>query len=96
MKKMHAAALAVSLVVFLSAFSVMGPRFGYFLTPVQQVGVQRPQTINNSCLFGACDRPASIGGIAASQVALAQVGGNGLSRYFNNLVANATYGLAAF
>ena len=96
MQKVKATLLIVGLALFLNAFSVMGPHFGYRL--VSLLGVSQVQTQSAPpCLFGQCDRPTGVSYIGSGliQTPQAQVGSQGLSQYFNSLAGGAL-GVAAF
>lgn len=93
MKKMKSLFLVFSVVVMLSAFSVMGSRFGYYFVAPAVPGQ------NTNCIVGfGCLGPSGISyiGNGLIQVSRGSVGSNGLSRYFNALVAGSAFGLAPF
>jgi hypothetical protein len=84
MKKLKAATLVLTVMVFLSLASAASPKFFYFLAYEPRVG--------GTCVGGACP-PATVGGGGAP---IARVGSNGLDRYFNFLASLGILGLAPF
>lgn len=84
MNRIKALGLVFGVVVFLSAMSINSAKFNYYF-------------VDPAHISGTDPRPPSptISGMG-SKGALNQPGQNGLSRYFNSLVAGGAYALAAF